>query len=323
MRVLLGGRAIPREEFALAGSGVDTSSSVPITLLMEDGEVFNPEDYISLGYTNFEVWCIGASGGQGGSRGGSATGSGTHIAGQGGAGGGGGLHRVSGLLLDLPDEVPVVVGQAGANGANDNGENPRIVTNIGRQTYVGPYPQTEDSVRNPANWQFESPVVVGNPAWVPAQPGGDGGYSAFGEICKASGGKGGLTLTMEFETGSFDWILPGQPGYSTSVVSNPFYSPYGPRVEAAFSRVKALPGKGGEGGSGNRTTAGGGGAGGYGELGPETTYSWSLGNPSVPFNQISIKPKDGPWDGTVGKGGGGGLGTLTYSSYERDLMESV
>lgn len=65
MRIFLGGRAIPRAEFALIGAGSETSG-VPVILLLENGEVFTPADYISLGYTNFEVWCVGASGGEGG-----------------------------------------------------------------------------------------------------------------------------------------------------------------------------------------------------------------------------------------------------------------
>lgn len=66
MRVELGGKGVPRNEFALdSGSGVDTSGETPITRLLEDGEIFVPADYISLGYTNFEVWCVGAAGGLG------------------------------------------------------------------------------------------------------------------------------------------------------------------------------------------------------------------------------------------------------------------
>jgi hypothetical protein len=64
MRAFLGGRSVPREEFAIAGIGEATG--VPAVLLLDDGEVFIPEDYISLGYTNYEVWCVGAVGGRGG-----------------------------------------------------------------------------------------------------------------------------------------------------------------------------------------------------------------------------------------------------------------
>lgn len=65
MRVFLGGKSVPRSEFALEGSGIDTSGGTAFGLLLEDGEIFAPADYISLGYTNFEVWCIGAAGGLG------------------------------------------------------------------------------------------------------------------------------------------------------------------------------------------------------------------------------------------------------------------
>jgi hypothetical protein len=64
MRAFLGGRSVPREEFAIAGIGEATG--VPVVLLLDDGEAFVPEDYISLGYTNYEAWCVGAVGGRGG-----------------------------------------------------------------------------------------------------------------------------------------------------------------------------------------------------------------------------------------------------------------
>lgn len=64
MRVYLGGKGSPREELALAGLGEATGA--PVILLLENGEVFAPADYISLGYTHVEIWCIGASGGSGG-----------------------------------------------------------------------------------------------------------------------------------------------------------------------------------------------------------------------------------------------------------------
>lgn len=66
MRAFLGGRGLPRDEFALGGAGGNADSNTPVVLLLGDGEVFTPEDYISLGFTNFDAWCVGASGGRGG-----------------------------------------------------------------------------------------------------------------------------------------------------------------------------------------------------------------------------------------------------------------
>lgn len=66
MRAFLGGRGLPRDEFALGGAGGSADSNTPVVLLLEDGEVFTPADYISLGFTNFDAWCVGASGGRGG-----------------------------------------------------------------------------------------------------------------------------------------------------------------------------------------------------------------------------------------------------------------
>lgn len=66
MRVALGGKGFPRIEFALQGTDEQISPEVPIVLLLENGEVFHPEDYASLGFTHFDAWCVGATGGYGG-----------------------------------------------------------------------------------------------------------------------------------------------------------------------------------------------------------------------------------------------------------------
>lgn len=77
---------------------------------------FQPLQYIDLGYTKFEVICIGGAGGSGGGI--DTANTGTLIRSFGGAGGGGGIHRVSGVLSALPASVPIVVGVGGAQGAN-------------------------------------------------------------------------------------------------------------------------------------------------------------------------------------------------------------
>lgn len=66
MRVFLGGQGFPREEFALSGEAAEVSPETPIVLILENGEVFHSEDYLSLGFTHFDAWCVGASGGYGG-----------------------------------------------------------------------------------------------------------------------------------------------------------------------------------------------------------------------------------------------------------------
>lgn len=88
----------------------------PLTIKLVDGIAFTPQQYIDLGYTDFDVMAIGAGGGMGG---GIDTGNtGTQVRNYGGAGGGGGLHRVRGLLVALPASCPVVVGVGGNPGSN-------------------------------------------------------------------------------------------------------------------------------------------------------------------------------------------------------------
>lgn len=167
----------------------------------------------------------------------------------GGAGGGGGLHVVSGALADLPDECAVVVGTVGADA--DAGQ---IKTN---GLWVPPRPVSD----------LSNPVVAwatrysGAPkSYAPPQAGGDGGASSFGgDICQASGGKGGH--------GAVIWV----------------------------DDALMVDGGGGEGGVGGRSIPGGGAAGG---LPRELVY-----NPD-----LKISGQNGTWDGTVGQGGGGGRG---------------
>lgn len=100
----------------------------PLLLTIAAGTTLTIADYTSLGYTHFDVICIGAGGGKGG---GIDTGNtGTLVRNYGGAGGGGGFHRVRGLLSALPATCPVVVGAAGAAGTNHTSD-PALTTNGG------------------------------------------------------------------------------------------------------------------------------------------------------------------------------------------------
>lgn len=108
--------------------------------------------YIGLGYTDFDVICIGGGGGRGGGI--NTNNTGTLVRNYGGAGGGGGFCRVQGKLeaLPHPDELnQVVVGAGGALGA--------------------------DSVSTPGS------TTDGG-------PGGTSSFAI--NICRASGGQGGL-----------------------------------------------------------------------------------------------------------------------------------
>jgi hypothetical protein len=164
----------------------------------------------------------------------------------GGAGGGGGLHVVSGELEDLPEVCEVVVGQVGVDG--DPGQ---IKTN-------GLWSPSTPEV---LSWYVRNSAAI--PVYAPPQAGGDGGTSSFGgDICRASGGKGGNSAVQ--------WI----------------------------DGALYVDGRGGDGGVGDRDTPGGGAAGGE----PlEIVYRPTL----------HLGGKEGTWDGTVGQGGGGGSGTTS------------
>lgn len=301
----------------------------PVTLVLEDGQNFAKQDFAGLGYTHYEVWCIGAAGGLGGEeaavirwhvditheampvtewdawlaeelrRGTFTYPPGYHfglsdpVTGemisltheelliyqhpgrvftvftyhdpyalkgsnvQGGAGGGGGLHRVSGLLADLDDLTPVIVGQVGADAEPGQGYVDGLYDPSPHSYayYPAPYTGSYGPEQHIYGWFTQRYPNV--PTLLPPQPGEDGGASSFGDIAQASGGKGGA--------GATEWI----------------------------GGVKFFGGYGGEGGSGDRTEAGGGGVG--------STSSDKNG-------------KDGTWNGTIGKGGGGGRGGRVYSS---------
>lgn len=327
-RFELGGQGSPIPNIALPDPNIDETLPVQ-TLVLEDGVPFVKSDWVGLGYTNFEVWCVGGAGGRGGDESkivifltsnerllapaniwnahlarlaffdsrlnppkdfyndyytttwipgnpnyipGGVPGADygwpmTHyqyveyynpqhllyvstyrdpiltIEGRavGGGGGGGGIHRVTGLLIDIPEVTPVEVAQAGVDADN------------GQTTVNGPW--------TPLPWEIENFAIDELGQWryryseprdsfLPPQSGGDGGASSFGDIAKASGGKGGK---------------PGKVWDGAAFV-----------VDAA----------GGAGGLGGSDIPGGGGAG----------------------SNSAANGQDGPWDGTVGGGGGGGRG---------------
>lgn len=108
--------------FELSGSLI---RPIPSILTYSADGVFNADEKIALGYTHFEVICIGGGGGRGG---GINTGStGTQIRSYGGEGGGGGYHRVRGLLSALPAVSDIIVGSGGLNGL-DQISDPNLTT---------------------------------------------------------------------------------------------------------------------------------------------------------------------------------------------------
>jgi Glycine-rich domain len=109
----------------LAGSLVHPD---PLIIKFNSNQNFDVQKYIDLGYTHFDVICVGAGGGMGGGI--DTANTGTLVRNYGGAGGGGGFHRVRGLLSALPAMVPVVVGAGGSLGA-EHASNPASTTDGG------------------------------------------------------------------------------------------------------------------------------------------------------------------------------------------------
>jgi hypothetical protein len=97
----------------LAGSITHVASTI---LSFESDDSFDVAAYLDLGYTHFDVICIGGGGGRGGGV--DTQNTGTLIRNYGGEGGGGGYHRVQGLLEGLPNTCPIVIGVAGIPGTN-------------------------------------------------------------------------------------------------------------------------------------------------------------------------------------------------------------
>lgn len=98
----------------------------PLVLKFNIDQDFDTNAYIELGYTNFEVLCIGGGGGMGGGI--DTANTGTFIRSYGGEGGGGGFNRVRGRLSALPGTCPVVVGAGGVKGT-EHASNPALTTN--------------------------------------------------------------------------------------------------------------------------------------------------------------------------------------------------
>jgi hypothetical protein len=177
----------------LAGSMVRPQ---PLIVVLKNAVPFIPQQYMSLGYTNYDVICIGAGGGMGGGI--KTAGSGTIVRNFGGAGGGGGLHRVSGLLNGLPASCPVVLGSAGQPGT-EHVSDPALTTDGtdgGATSFNGAMCQASGG-RGGTRAQSNSTSVGTN---------ANGGQGGCGNRALAGGGALGGTAGVPSPTG------PGTPG---------------------------------------------------------------------------------------------------------------
>lgn len=162
----------------LAGSLIHAD---PLVKMFNENQDFDVVSYMELGYTHFDVICIGGGGGRGGGIDTANTGS--LIRNYGGEGGGGGFHRVQGLLAALPSTVPVVVGAAGTLGI-EHSDNVGAVTDGGDG---GESSFNDETCR--ASGGKGGKKVLSNSATVAT--GADGGEGGLGDRSAAGGGAAG------------------------------------------------------------------------------------------------------------------------------------
>lgn len=221
MRIELKGVGEPIPEIALPAISSDIQ---PQTLILPPG-VFSKGLYEDSGYTNYEVWCIGAAGGQGFRASSNPASNNAPYVGVGGAGGGGGLHNVRGVLADLPAAAAVVVGVAGldatAGGSGGDG---------GYSSFNGATCQASGGKGGAvgatfaASPEFPYPLL---PTWY--GQGGEGGSA--GRIAAGGGAPGGAGAA-EGGLGSWDQSVGigqggggGKGGHKTTVNDDRFNPP--------------------------------------------------------------------------------------------------
>lgn len=182
--------------FELAGSLIHPD---PLVLKFTTNQNFDPTKYIALGYTDFDVICIGGGGGMGG---GINTGNtGTLVRSSGGAGGGGGLHRVQGLLSQLPISCPVIIGSGGIPGTDDVAS-PAFTTDGSD----GGYSAFNNNTCRASGGRGGKRVQINSLTVATQANGGDGGVG--NSITAGGGGLGGVPGTPT-ATGPG---IPGTPG---------------------------------------------------------------------------------------------------------------
>lgn len=172
----------------LAGSLIHPD---PLILKFLANQDFDTLSYIDLGYTHFEVICIGAGGGRGGGI--DTANTGTLVRNYGGAGGGGGFHRVRGLLSALPDICPIVVGIGGTLGTDD-ASNPSLTTNGGD----GGYSSFNDTTCRASGGKGGKRAQSNSTTVATQADGGDGG---IGDRSIAGGGALGGVAGTPSDTG--------------------------------------------------------------------------------------------------------------------------
>lgn len=254
----------------------------PLLMSLPNGVPFLKATYVNQGYTNFEVLCIGGSGGFGAGiiRTASSMDENDMRRPFGGGPGGGGAQRVSGLLETLPDSCDVEVGSAGADSPDvadteepqpgvDGGPsrfNPDDNTCMasGGQGGGAAYPWGFDSY-----WRAGNGGAAGTGATTSDSGGGSTGASSeFGEDPAVAadsgtwdpvlgigvgggGGAGGLSIWTPSVGAPYVEDAPSPGGHGAYHVANQsYYSPGGSvRLGNIGASVIALVGAGAGGGA--------------------------------------------------------------------------
>ena len=169
--------------FELAGSLVRPD---PLVIKFNANQNFDVQKYIDMGYTHFDVICIGGGGGMGGGI--NTANTGTLVRNYGGAGGGGGFHRVRGLLSALPASVPVVIGLGGVLGT-EHASNPALTTDGGD----GGYSSFNDTTCRASGGKGGKKAQSNSLTVATQAHGGDGGIG--NRIIAGGGAVGGIAGT--------------------------------------------------------------------------------------------------------------------------------
>lgn len=211
MRTELKGQGTPIPEIALP---TVISDIPPTTMLLNPGN-FVPATFINQGYTNFEVWCIGAAGGRGADFAFSLMEKDYEA--KGGAGGGGGIHTAKGILLDLPALVPVVVGFPGGDGDIGLAGSPG-----GYSSFNGVFCQASGG----KGGDLAATNTGGVPNWR-----GNGGDGGAGGRNVAGGGAVGGANAVDGAIGTWDGVIGkggggGAGGRSTRTFDSRFFPVY-------------------------------------------------------------------------------------------------
>lgn len=195
-RIELNGEGLPIPTEALP-DGLVEGGLTPLTFTFDEDGSFDKTEWVALGFTIFEVMCVGGAGGRGGnskwSHGNSAV---VALYSLGGAGGGGGMHIVSGLLSELADISPIVVGQAGADGANGVTTYSQFPIDPGDAGEDGSFSTFADDICQASGGKGGDPTpsvitVIEGVHHLPKRPGGDGGEGGAGGQTAAGGGAAG------------------------------------------------------------------------------------------------------------------------------------